>query len=145
MFITWELSDFQKIFKFWEFFYIPVRSCLLSTLIKCLNGHKSLGLLFEDVKGLSEFFSENLNNQKIWILFPNIWIFLKIWKFSENLKIFWKSENCLKIWFFLKISDLVSQLVSEKVTYWARTAKKDFKYLIQFLNWEYVQLYMAVL
>ena len=29
--------------------YLLVRTCLLITLIKCLKGHKALGLLFDEV------------------------------------------------------------------------------------------------
>ena len=37
-------------------------------------------------------------------------IFLKIWNFSENLKIFWKSEFFPKIWHFSKNLNLSKNL-----------------------------------
>ena len=40
----WKKYIFRKIFRFGR--SVSVRSCLLITLIKCLNGRKSLGLLF---------------------------------------------------------------------------------------------------
>ena len=42
-------SAFEGVIKMHFVFVFFVRSCLHITLIKCLNGHKSLGFLFEGV------------------------------------------------------------------------------------------------
>ena len=83
-----------------------VRACFLITLIKYLQSHRSEGWKLKkkiENKFVSPSDPRKSENQNVVQKSKHYLKKLTIWQFSENLKIFWKSENFPKIWNFKKI------------------------------------------
>ena len=90
---TGHLYSYEKIV--FAFVFLLVRSWLLTTLIKCLKGQKSLGSLFEDVLQMSLSLSLSLSLSFCWSghvsspLWSNVSKVTRLW--SCSLRVF---SNC---------------------------------------------------
>ena len=112
--------------------FLLVRSCFLTTLIKCLKGHKSLGPLFKGVLQMSLSLSLSLSLS----FCCSSHVSSSLW--SHVSRVTSLSECSLVVFSKVSISEWVSQWVSESVsdkgTYravrWQLKTNDDYRYNI---------------
>ena len=114
-----QMSQYSRIALWWCSLYVYVfvgfvlviflsRSCLPIVVIKCIKGHKSLGLLFEGVP----------------LMHLSSLLYLFLWKVTRSQVTSHKSQGHKSLgslcqFVFKKVSQSVSEWVSDKVNYWA--------------------------